>query len=200
LDHLISLKYIYTILKLNRYNIYKDLLLIHNIKVEKNNSNISKTSIDTLNNSHTISFSIQVTDIWPQISDEKVKYNFKNKRNVHILQCHAWTSIFYERLYNETKLPCALTFKCVKISAAGIFSVTGKCTKCKCSFVGQIINTPQKKNNVTMECTIHSYDSSVKHKKRRHLIGLDCKQVAYKLVEDRGGHFLVCGEESKLIF
>jgi len=28
LDHLISPKYIYTILKLNRYNIYKDLLLI----------------------------------------------------------------------------------------------------------------------------------------------------------------------------
>jgi len=54
LDHLISSKYIYTILKLNRYNIYEDLLLIPNIKVEKNNLNISETSINTLNNSHTI--------------------------------------------------------------------------------------------------------------------------------------------------
>jgi len=31
-----------------------------------------------------------------------------------------------------------------------------------------------------MECTIHGYDSSVKHKKKRHLIDLDRKQVAYK--------------------
>jgi len=89
---------------------------------------------------------------------------------------YTWTSILYERLYNETKLPCALTFKCAKISAIGIFlTVTGKCTECKCSFVEQIINAPQKKDNITIECTIHGYDSSVKHQKKRHLIGLDRK-------------------------
>lgn len=74
LDHAIKPKYVYTILKLNRYNTYKDLLSFRNIKVENNDSNITESTIDTLNNSNTMSFSINISDIWPQISDEKVKY------------------------------------------------------------------------------------------------------------------------------
>lgn len=85
LDRTISPKYIYTILKLNRYNVYKDLLFTRNIEVQ-NDSDITETTIDTLNNSRTISFVIDITDIWPQISDEKVKYNLKHrKRNVRAI-------------------------------------------------------------------------------------------------------------------
>jgi len=182
LNKTISPKYIYTILKLNRYNVYKDLLLFRNIEIEENKSNITKTTIDTtidtLNNSRTIFFSINVTDIWPKMSDERVKYNFKNrgKRNIRVLRRHTWTSILYKRLYDETKLLCALSFKCAKISETGIFlTVTGKCAECKCHFIGQIVNVPQKKDDVKMECTLHDYDTSVKHNKKRQLKGSGSK-------------------------
>lgn len=36
-------KYIYTILKLDRFNVFNDLLKIRSIKVEENDSNISDT-------------------------------------------------------------------------------------------------------------------------------------------------------------
>lgn len=127
-----------------------------------------------------------ITDIWSQISPEKIKYDFKNrgKRNVRVLRRYAWTSILYEQLYNETKLTCALIFKCAKISDAGIFlTVTGKYAECKCNFIGQIVNAPEKKTDVIMECTIRDHDSSVN--KKRQLKDLNRKQVARKLVEGK---------------
>ncbi|XP_070169756.1 uncharacterized protein [Polyergus mexicanus] len=47
--------------------------------------------------------------------------------------------------------------------------VIGKCIECKCDFIGQIVNEPQKNDDVKMECTIHDYNSSVKHNKKRQL-------------------------------
>lgn len=189
LDSTIKPKYIYTILKCNRHNVYKDLLIFRNIEIQDSTTDdITSTTINTLNNSHTISFSLNVTDIWSQISNENVQYNFKNrgKRNMRTLRRYAWTSILYDRLFNETKLPCPLSFKCAKISESGIFlTVTGKCVECKCDFIGKIFNEPHEKDSVVMECTIHGYDSTVKHKKKRQLKGLERKQVAHKLVEGK---------------
>lgn len=83
-------------------------------------------------------------------------------------------------------MPCALAFKYAKISQIGIFlTVTGKCTECKCNFIGQIVNAPQEEDDVIMKCTIHDFDPSIKHNKKRQLKGFNRKQVAYKLVEGK---------------
>lgn len=71
-----------------------------------------------------------------------------------------------------------------KYQKLGLF-LTGKCAEYKCDFVGQIVNAPQKKDDVKMECTIHNYDSSVEHNKKRQLKGLKRKQVVHNLVEGK---------------
>lgn len=186
-------KNIYTIILSRRYNLYDRLIEALGI----GNANKS-TNSDTLNSTGNDSFAgvinliIDVTDLWPKIQPESVTYEFQDgrKRQLYALRRHSWTSILYEKIHAETRMPCAISFRNGKISESGIFAtILGKCVECKCEFIGHIANKPQPNEKIKMACEIRGFDPVVKHVKKRQLKGEARTAIAKQLVE---GNKLAC--------
>lgn len=169
-----SPKNIYTMLISRRYNLYDEVVAALGI------SNINVSATDTLNSTTNDSmnditeFRIDITEAWLKIQPEIVSYTFKDKktRDINCFKRHTWTSTLYEKIWLETKIPCAISFRNAKISQSGIFvKVSGICPECKCIFSGRIANKPKIDENVVMECAIEGFDTNVVHKKKRQLRG-----------------------------
>lgn len=132
-DNKLEPKYIYTILKLNRYNVYSELLDFFNIEIPSNSSFPTNTSLDSTSN-NCFRFTIDLTEIWPSMKPEIKAHNFRTgSRVIRSLKSNSWTHVLYEEIHNYTKIPCALNFKSSQVSSSGVFvTVNGQCSECPC--------------------------------------------------------------------
>lgn len=162
-------KYIYVLLKNDRYGLWNKILEYHNVKVQS--SMISDVSLnDTKLSNDVISFNINLPyETYLKISPEQVFYKDKNlgEKRYNVLLRKVWTDVLYKKTYDEIKLPCALVFKNCKIFDTGFFlTIHGNCKECNCIFKGCVINKPLHQKDVLMECSLENFDNSIKHKKK----------------------------------
>jgi len=163
-------KYIYIILKENRYGTLDKIRKFHNIDTPDSTLLESTTSSpDSFTRDKTLEFNITFSyKDWIIISPEDVLYFEKKQgfRNYCTLKRKIWTDKIYAAIHKATKLPCALVFKNSKISGTGMYLIVkGSCKKCNCIFLGHVVNKPPPKSDVIMECKIRNFDESVRHKK-----------------------------------
>lgn len=176
-------KYIYTLLIMNRYSVYSDLMSFLNIDLPFNESSYINSTVNTT--SDNIEFNIDVTEIWSSLKPENKLYKFQSRdRNIKSLKINTWTHVLYEEIRNITNIPCALKFRSSQISDSGIFvSVSGICSECPCKFFGKIPTEPLEGERVSMDCLITDFDQYVNHIKKRPLQGNLRKAVGNHLVE-----------------
>lgn len=110
-------KYIYIMIKENRYGILNKILQFHNIDTPDSTFlSIASTisSFDTSTRDKTLEFNVTFSyKDWISMSPEDVLYFDKEQlsRNYCMLQCKVWTDKIYVTIHKVTKLPCALVFK-----------------------------------------------------------------------------------------
>lgn len=61
-EHRNKPKYIYSIMKLNRYSIHEELLRYRKIEIEPNISLVN-SSLNSINNEHVTEFKVDITDV-----------------------------------------------------------------------------------------------------------------------------------------
>lgn len=190
-------RYIYVILKQNRYRITEKLWEFHCISSEETTSEfqLSNTTINDSAVSDTIECNITFPyKTWLVIRPENMTYAAADRsgkeRNYKTLIRQSWSNVVYDALYKEIKLPCALSFKRCTLSDTGFHvTIAGVCHECNSTFHGCIVNEPLPHTPVVMECTIKHFDESVKHSKKRQLKGERRTKIA-KLMAD--GNTMAC--------
>lgn len=184
--HYLKPKYIYILLKNNRYGLWNKILEYHNVDIQS--SIISDTSLNnTKMSDNIISFNINFSyETYLKISPQETFYKDGNlgERRYNVLLRKVWTDVLYKKIYDEIKLPCALVFKNCKISSTGFFlTVHGTCNECNCIFKGCIVNKPIHQKDVLMECSLENFDDSIKHKKKRQLKGQRRIEIARNMID-----------------
>lgn len=179
-------KYIYTILKLNRYNVHTELLDFYNINhlpQIKYNPSCDESDEDKIH------FNINVRPIWTDIQMEEVSYIFKNRtRTVGTLRRNYWTNYIFDEIFKITKVKCPLTFKRCKTSQSGFaVVVNGYCSECDAEFRGEIVHEPKMNcdDAIPMECWIAKYDASFPHTKKRQLKGSHRIETTKQLTNEK---------------
>lgn len=88
---------------------------------------------------------------WVQIKPSESRYQCKrnNKRTYVTPQKGKWTHIFADKIWQQTRIPCAITFKRAKIlkssDAKYYAKFRGNCSECGAQLVGILYNKPAKK-------------------------------------------------------
>lgn len=108
---------------------------------------------------------------WVQIKPTRQTYG-RNKRKYMSLQPGKWTYIFADKIWQQTKLPCAFTFKRAKVftnsDAKCYAKFKGTCNECGAQLVGILYNKPAKKSDVVFDCTLAGFSTEIIHKKRNN--------------------------------
>lgn len=102
---------------------------------------------------------------WLAMGPEKIEYADKqlSERSYNVLFRRIWTDVLFDQLWQQIRIPCALSFKC-KMSDSGIFlKIIAACSECNCNFFGMIANKPIPSKDVIMECIIENFNASIKH-------------------------------------
>lgn len=190
----LSPKYIYTMLQGDRYNVWKRFLNYHGIEQHSISMlDVSESTLhDSCNNEKIELKLILPFKTWLAMSPEEVKYADKelSERTYNVLFRRVWTDVLFEQLWQQIRIPCALSFKRCKMSDSGIFlKIVATCSECNCNFSGMVANKPVPLNDVIMECIIENFDASIKHKKKRHLKGNRRIEISNKMLE---GNILPC--------
>jgi len=167
-------KYIYIILKENRYGTLDKIRKFHNIDTPDSTLLKSTTfSSDSFTRDKTLEFNITFSYKDWIIMSLRMYYTLKKNRvfrNYCMLKHKIWTDKIYAAIHKATKLPCALVFKNSKISGTGMYLIVkGSCKECNCIFLGYVVNKPPPKTDVIIERKIRNFDESVRHKRKRQL-------------------------------
>ena len=191
----ISTKHIYTILRNNRNDIYSAVLQAFQINIEdvNNNNSINSLSNTDLNNSSTSEnktikrFKLLISEEkWLSMKPVRQTYG-RHGRNYVTLRPGEWTDVFAEKIWQQTKLPCAISFKRAKIftktDSKYYAQFTGKCKECNAHLVGILNNKPRKGNDIIFRCTLTGFSSNIIHKKKRQLRGLLRTKIASQLLD-----------------
>lgn len=103
------------------------------------------------------------------------------------LQPGKWTNIFADKLWQQIKLPCAISFKRAKVylnsNAKCYVCFKGKCDKCGARLEGILLNKPKKGNDVIFDCTLVGFSSEITHKNKRQLKGFLREKIATELLD-----------------
>lgn len=138
------------------------------------NSRNSSLNVTDLNNSFTTE-NKTVKNFKLLLSEEKwlSMKPVRHGRNYVTLQSGKWTDVFAEKIWQQTKLPCAISFKRAKIftntAAKCCAQFTGKCKECNAYLVGILHSKPKKASDVVFRCTLTGFSSDITHKKKRQL-------------------------------
>lgn len=196
LNNNLKAKYIYIIIKENRYGVLDKIQKFHNINLPDSSfSSIASTisDVNTSTRDTTLEFNITFSyRDWISMAPENVSYFDKQQRsrNYCVLRRKVWTDKMYVAIHKATKLPCALVFKTSKISENGIYlTINGSCKECNYTFLGHVVNKPPPKTDVIIECKISNFDESVRHEKKRQLKGQRRTKVSKVLAKN---HELPC--------
>lgn len=110
----LSPKYIYTILQGNRYNIWDKFLNYHGIeKLSISMLDVSESSLDSSRNDKTIELQLLLPfKTWLAMAPEEVEYADKklSERTYNVLLRKIWTDVLFEQLWQQIRIPCALSF------------------------------------------------------------------------------------------
>lgn len=109
----ISAKHIYQILRVDRKKMYTAVLNAFDIKNKTNNStdssNYSLNETITNASKNEKSFRLIISnDKWSKISEKKGVYG---NRKYTVLKPGKWTDLFAEKIYQQAKIECAISFK-----------------------------------------------------------------------------------------
>lgn len=118
-------KYIYVLIKQNRYGVLDKIRKFHNIHTPDSTLlENTKSSLDSSTRDKTFEFNVTFSyKDWISMSPEDVLFFDKQRgsRSYCILQRKLWTDKIYAAVHKATKLPCALVFKTSKISETDIY-------------------------------------------------------------------------------
>lgn len=162
----ITAKHIYTILKNDRNGIYTAVLKAFGINkkttIQSNESKDSTFNITALNDTSTTEsanvFNLIISEeTWTQIKPAQ-QIHACNKRKYMSLQRGTWTHIFADKIWQQTKIPCAFSFKPAKVYLSNdtkyYVHFKAMCTECSAHLVGILYKKPKKGNDAIFECTI----------------------------------------------
>lgn len=71
------------------------------------------------------------------MGSEEIEYADKklSERTYNVLFRKIWTDVLFEQLWQQIRIPCALSFKRCKMTDSGIFlKIVATCSECNCSF------------------------------------------------------------------
>ncbi|KAL6417180.1 hypothetical protein ACFW04_011372 [Cataglyphis niger] len=168
----ISPKHIYTILNTNRRGVYHAILEAFNLKkiVDKSPEKIVDESFNLSSFDH----SGQDNKVFRLIISEKnwndikpVARQYNNRRYLK-LKPGEWSNIFAEKIWEQTKIPCAFTFK-----NATIFP----------SFNAK--SFPNDGQDAIFDCNLFGFDNQIVHIKKRQLKGSLRQKIASHLLDSK---------------
>jgi len=146
LNNVVSSKYIYTIVKQNRFDIIKQLHFSENVcEIEKSESENDE------NEPQILEFTITLSALY------LYKRNDRNNgvREYDVLIPFQWTNIINEHFFEQTKKPCKMLYKYAKIYVMGniYLKMFGRCAACQSIFKGLIQNPPEPDSRVIIQCS-----------------------------------------------
>lgn len=182
---MISSKYAYIIVKENRNEICNKLfpsdIPAHTDEFDNINNFDdlnSSTSSETCGDD-TLNFNITLSaDEWGSLYDNKPQiYKRTDKkseyRSYFTLQPYKWTSVIHEHFYEQTKLPCSISYKYAKIFQEGqvFLKIAGHCSACNSTLSGYLTSCPTVGSRAIIKCNIKGNFKSCKTHKKRRVIG-----------------------------
>lgn len=121
-----------------------------------------------------ISFDITIDEkIWKEIEPQSVFYKEKNGWRKHIVFKEGWTDVMADKIWDQTGIPCAFTFKKGKQYTKKNFKYhlrcIGQCKDCPATVEITRKTAPTK---FPVELLVKTYDTrKLKHKSKRHASG-----------------------------
>lgn len=146
LNHQITPKHLYIIVKNKRHNVHKIFEEESQIIIDNRSSDEECSSENNIKGSK-ITFNITLSENeWKQIGPTTKEYMCKDnkflKRSHYVLEPYNWTTVIHEHFYEQTGIPCGISYKRSKVSPEGrvFVSIFGKCPSCSNEFTGEIEN------------------------------------------------------------
>lgn len=190
LNHQITPKHLYMIVKRNTYDVQKIFKEESQNIIDNIISNEESRSEDDINE-NTIIFNITLSvDEWKQIGPTTKTYSCKNtkclKRNYNVLEPFNWTNTIQEHFYEQTGIPCGISFKRCKVYSEGrvFVSIFGSCPSCKSEFRGEIENEPPEGSRVLIKCKYQGMYGDCRGEIKRRLIGRKRLELKGKLTKE----------------
>lgn len=194
LNHIIDVKYIYTIVLQNRYGIADKITnqnqnlsstIFNNNDIDdsfniEESSNESKSSVSTKEYiSDLLNFNITLSsEEWTSIYDKNPKtWNRSDGKNIrrvyYTLVTNKWTPVINEHFYEQTKLSCCVKYKRANIYPGGehFLKIYGMCTFCNSLFKGNLTNEPEEGRRVIIRFTMEGSYIHCTTRKKRRIIG-----------------------------
>lgn len=211
-DTHISPKHIYTILNTDRRGIRSLLLEAFGLKNnvahdESSKSNFSENSFECQNKLDDCKmyddkiFKLIISEkSWNDIKPVARQYN---KRRYLKLKPGEWTNVLAEKIWDQTKIPCAFTFKNATVFASHnakyFVRFHAICKECKATLRGKMIKKPQDGQDAIFDCVLFGFNNQIKHIKKRQLKGSLRQKIAGHLVDAKKQATIWRNEEARKI-
>ncbi|CAI6352262.1 unnamed protein product [Macrosiphum euphorbiae] len=209
LNNIVSSKYIYTVVKQNRFDILKQLNFSENIsEIENKTETIISSSSDTDENEpQTLEFTITLSaQEWKLVYDSERRIYKRNDRNngvreYDVLIPFQWTNIINDHFFEQTKKPCKMVYKYAKIYAMGniYLQMSGNCAACQSIFKGLIQNPPEPDSRVIIQCSYVGLFEYCTSGLKRRIIGEKKDEFSNKLIQQNMSASYIQKMESKKI-
>lgn len=189
----ISPKHIYQILRTDRKKMFTSVLNAFDIKnktissADTSNYSLTETTTDVKTASKVVkSFRLIISgDKWNKIKEKEIAYN---NQKYTIFKPGKWSDLFAEKIYQQAKIECAISFKRAKIytsnNAKRYAVFNGKCKECSAIIYGFLHKKPIKSNDAIFQCKIN-FQPNFEHAKKRQLKGYLREKIATELVDGR---------------
>ncbi|MDH3003855.1 MAG: hypothetical protein NHF97_00045 [Flavobacteriia bacterium] len=145
-----------------------------------------KTYIDSENeyDSGTLYFNIYLTDNdWQSIQRSDVTNASKYTK------LNNWTNMFAKKIYDTSKIQCALKFKNNLIARTKdckyFLKIYAKCVECNANLLCFVRNKEDlfpEKNGLEINCVLKDYSPEITHYKKRHVTGQLRKHLANEMI------------------
>ncbi len=187
----ISSNYVYTIVKLNRFNVLNiSPLSCTSSSTSSASDKCSELEEDKSGPDHLTFMMNFERRMWEELVVQVEHFDSKlGTRTYKTLKPNYWTDLFYTKFFEATRLPCTLIFNKNKITEFGLYYLKfyAKCSTCHSSLTGILNEMPNWENSdcVSVEC---SYDGKFKNchsTRKRPVRGIRRKVYADKLLDKK---------------
>lgn len=119
------------------------------------------------------------------------------------LKSGEWSNVFAAKIWEQTKIPCAFTFKNATVFASNnakcFVRFRAICKECKAKLRGKMLRKPNEKQDAIFDCTLFGFDNNIIHIKKRQLKGSLLQKIAGHLVDAKKTATIWRTEEAKRI-
>lgn len=199
-NHVLSVKYCYTLIKLNRHNLWKSLDLQcqgENDKISSDSNSDSKS--DVSDTSECESF-IQTDDEircklhlnseeWTRIEPVSKKYKsserYKKFKKYTVLKPNVWPEMIHTKFWKICQLKCNIIFKRARIyhNSSIYCMIKGICNRCHSIFSGHNQSKPEANSDVDIVCKYRGPYKECTSEEKRHLKGATKSEALKKMCE-----------------